>query len=85
MTKTSVTEQITHRWYTRPVLFVADVNRVGCNNGTTGVRDLDGIRRHRIAGTNFSAVGRRSRCRVSTRSGKRQSLKNHGHHPDSAL
>jgi catechol 2,3-dioxygenase-like lactoylglutathione lyase family enzyme len=27
MTKTVVTEQITHRWYTRPVLFVADVNR----------------------------------------------------------
>src|SRR6266853_2028683 len=27
MTKTAVTEQITHRWYTRPVLFVADVNR----------------------------------------------------------
>ncbi|HYL65334.1 MAG TPA: glyoxalase superfamily protein [Candidatus Methylomirabilis sp.] len=27
MTKTPVKEQITHRWYTRPVLFVADVNR----------------------------------------------------------
>lgn len=27
MTKTAGTEQITHRWYTRPVLFVADVNR----------------------------------------------------------
>ena len=27
MTKTPVREQITHRWYTRPVLFVADVNR----------------------------------------------------------
>jgi len=27
MIKTAVTEQITHRWYTRPVLFVADVNR----------------------------------------------------------
>jgi catechol 2,3-dioxygenase-like lactoylglutathione lyase family enzyme len=27
MTKTAVTVQITHRWYTRPVLFVADVNR----------------------------------------------------------
>jgi hypothetical protein len=27
MTKTAVGEQITHRWYTRPVLFVADVNR----------------------------------------------------------
>jgi catechol 2,3-dioxygenase-like lactoylglutathione lyase family enzyme len=27
MTKTAVTEQITHRWYTRPVLFVSDVNR----------------------------------------------------------
>src|ERR1700674_72545 len=27
MTKTAVSEQITHRWYTRPVLFVADVNR----------------------------------------------------------
>ena len=27
MTKTSVSEQVTHRWYTRPVLFVADVNR----------------------------------------------------------
>lgn len=27
MTQTAVTEQITHRWYTRPVLFVADVNR----------------------------------------------------------
>ena len=27
MTKTAVTEQITHRWYARPVLFVADVNR----------------------------------------------------------
>lgn len=27
MTKTAVREPITHRWYTRPVLFVADVNR----------------------------------------------------------
>ncbi len=27
MTKTTVTKQVTHRWYTRPVLFVADVNR----------------------------------------------------------
>jgi catechol 2,3-dioxygenase-like lactoylglutathione lyase family enzyme len=27
MTKTAVRDQITHRWYTRPVLFVADVNR----------------------------------------------------------
>ncbi len=27
MTNTPVAEQITHRWYTRPVLFVADVNR----------------------------------------------------------
>jgi catechol 2,3-dioxygenase-like lactoylglutathione lyase family enzyme len=27
MTNTPITEQITHRWYTRPVLFVADVNR----------------------------------------------------------
>ena len=27
MTKTPVREQITHRWYARPVLFVADVNR----------------------------------------------------------
>ena len=27
MTKTAVREQITHRWYARPVLFVADVNR----------------------------------------------------------
>jgi hypothetical protein len=27
MTKTAVTEQITHRWYMRPVFFVADVNR----------------------------------------------------------
>jgi catechol 2,3-dioxygenase-like lactoylglutathione lyase family enzyme len=27
MTETTVREQITHRWYTRPVLFVADVNR----------------------------------------------------------
>jgi catechol 2,3-dioxygenase-like lactoylglutathione lyase family enzyme len=27
MTKTAANEQITHRWYTRPVLFVADVNR----------------------------------------------------------
>ena len=27
MTKTTVSEQITHRWYARPVLFVADVNR----------------------------------------------------------
>src|SRR6267142_954437 len=27
MTKTAVSEQITHRWYARPVLFVADVNR----------------------------------------------------------
>jgi catechol 2,3-dioxygenase-like lactoylglutathione lyase family enzyme len=27
MTETAVKEQITHRWYARPVLFVADVNR----------------------------------------------------------
>jgi catechol 2,3-dioxygenase-like lactoylglutathione lyase family enzyme len=27
MTKTTVTKQVTHRWYMRPVLFVADVNR----------------------------------------------------------
>ena len=27
MDKTAVEEQITHRWYARPVLFVADVNR----------------------------------------------------------
>jgi len=27
MTKTAVTEQVTHRWYPRPVLFVADLNR----------------------------------------------------------
>lgn len=27
MTKTAATEQITQRWYTRPILFVADVNR----------------------------------------------------------
>jgi catechol 2,3-dioxygenase-like lactoylglutathione lyase family enzyme len=27
MPKTTVTKQVTHRWYTRPVLFVADVNR----------------------------------------------------------
>src|SRR5579864_1464811 len=27
MTKTAVSEPVTHRWYTRPVLFVADVNR----------------------------------------------------------
>jgi catechol 2,3-dioxygenase-like lactoylglutathione lyase family enzyme len=27
MTKTAVGEQVTHRWYTRPVLFVADVKR----------------------------------------------------------
>ena len=27
MTKTAVQEQTTHRWYSRPVLFVADVNR----------------------------------------------------------
>ena len=27
MTKTAVSKQITHRWYTRPVLFVADVHR----------------------------------------------------------
>ena len=27
MTKTAISEQITHQWYTRPVLFVADVNR----------------------------------------------------------
>lgn len=27
MTNTFVPEKITHRWYTRPVLFVADVNR----------------------------------------------------------
>jgi catechol 2,3-dioxygenase-like lactoylglutathione lyase family enzyme len=26
MTKAAVRDQITHRWYTRPVLFVADVN-----------------------------------------------------------
>jgi catechol 2,3-dioxygenase-like lactoylglutathione lyase family enzyme len=26
MTKTTITKQATHRWYTRPVLFVADVN-----------------------------------------------------------
>ena len=27
MTETMVTEQVAHRWYSRPVLFVADVNR----------------------------------------------------------
>jgi len=27
MTDTAIREQITYRWYTRPVLFVADVNR----------------------------------------------------------
>ncbi|HYX68556.1 MAG TPA: glyoxalase superfamily protein [Terriglobales bacterium] len=27
MTKPAVREQITHRWYARPVLFVADLNR----------------------------------------------------------
>ena len=27
MAKTTGNEQVTHRWYTRPVLFVADVNR----------------------------------------------------------
>ena len=27
MTKATVTQQVAHRWYTRPVLFVADVNR----------------------------------------------------------
>ena len=27
MTETAVKEQITHRWYARPVLFVADVSR----------------------------------------------------------
>jgi catechol 2,3-dioxygenase-like lactoylglutathione lyase family enzyme len=27
MTETAVREQITHRWYARPVLFVSDVNR----------------------------------------------------------
>jgi len=27
MSRAAVPEQITHRWYTRPVLFVADVNR----------------------------------------------------------
>jgi len=27
MTETMVKEQVAHRWYTRPVLFVADVNR----------------------------------------------------------
>jgi catechol 2,3-dioxygenase-like lactoylglutathione lyase family enzyme len=27
MAKTMVNEQVAHRWYTRPVLFVADVNR----------------------------------------------------------
>jgi catechol 2,3-dioxygenase-like lactoylglutathione lyase family enzyme len=27
MTETDVTKQIAHRWYARPVLFVADVNR----------------------------------------------------------
>ena len=27
MAKTTGREQLTHRWYTRPVLFVADVNR----------------------------------------------------------
>src|SRR3979411_3411575 len=27
MTKATASEQVTHRWYARPVLFVADVNR----------------------------------------------------------
>ncbi len=27
MTETAILEQTTHRWYARPVLFVADVNR----------------------------------------------------------
>ena len=27
MTKATVIQQVAHRWYTRPVLFVADVNR----------------------------------------------------------
>ena len=27
MTETAAGEQVTHRWYTRPVLFVSDVNR----------------------------------------------------------
>lgn len=27
MTKTTVSEKVTHRWYARPVLFVGDVNR----------------------------------------------------------
>ncbi len=27
MTTTTVSEEVTHRWYARPVLFVADVNR----------------------------------------------------------
>jgi len=27
MTEQAVTSQVVHRWYTRPVLFVADVNR----------------------------------------------------------
>ncbi len=27
MAKTTGSDQVTHRWYTRPVLFVADVNR----------------------------------------------------------
>ena len=27
MSKTTVIKQVTHQWYTRPVLFVADVNR----------------------------------------------------------
>jgi catechol 2,3-dioxygenase-like lactoylglutathione lyase family enzyme len=27
MTTTTVSEQVTHRWYARPVLFVADVHR----------------------------------------------------------
>ena len=27
MTKTTDSKQVTHRWYARPVLFVADVNR----------------------------------------------------------
>jgi catechol 2,3-dioxygenase-like lactoylglutathione lyase family enzyme len=27
MTETAVREEVSHRWYTRPVLFVADVNR----------------------------------------------------------
>jgi len=27
MSKTTVVKQVTHQWYTRPVLFVADINR----------------------------------------------------------